>query len=232
MEITLEKIELVKDRTGVSYKEAKDALEQADGSVVDAIISIEEKIDADKENSGNFKAYSVSIADSIKELIRKGNVARIVVKKEDSVIMNLPINAGIVGALIAPWGIVAGIAAVLGFKCLVDVIKEDGEVIDVSTLAKGKMDAVTEKGIEAAETAKEKGEEYYKVAKEKGEEYYKVAKEKGKDYYEKIREKSEEAFFTAKDKANDAVDRAKEIKNGMGEEIDLSEDFDEEKDTL
>ena len=42
MEITLEKIELVKDRTGVSYKEAKDALEAADGSVVDAIINIEE----------------------------------------------------------------------------------------------------------------------------------------------------------------------------------------------
>ena len=32
MEITLEKIELVKDRTGVSYKEAKEALEVADGS--------------------------------------------------------------------------------------------------------------------------------------------------------------------------------------------------------
>ena len=46
MEITLEKIELVKDRTGVSYKEAKEALEAADGSVVDAIISIEENIDA------------------------------------------------------------------------------------------------------------------------------------------------------------------------------------------
>ena len=45
MEITLEKIELVKDRTGVSYKEAKEALEEADGSVVDAIIDIEESID-------------------------------------------------------------------------------------------------------------------------------------------------------------------------------------------
>ena len=30
MEITLEKIELVKDRTGVSYKEAKEALEKVD----------------------------------------------------------------------------------------------------------------------------------------------------------------------------------------------------------
>ena len=42
MEITLEKIELVKDRTGVTYKEAKEALEQADGNVVEAIISLEE----------------------------------------------------------------------------------------------------------------------------------------------------------------------------------------------
>ena len=45
MEITLEKIELVKDRTGVSYREAKEALEEANGSVVDAIINIEESMD-------------------------------------------------------------------------------------------------------------------------------------------------------------------------------------------
>ena len=32
MEITLEEIELVKDRTGVGYKEAKDALEKTDGT--------------------------------------------------------------------------------------------------------------------------------------------------------------------------------------------------------
>ncbi len=45
MEITLEKIELVKDRTGVNYREAKEALEEANGSVVDAIINIEESMD-------------------------------------------------------------------------------------------------------------------------------------------------------------------------------------------
>ena len=45
MEITLEKIELVKDRTGVSYREAKEALEEANGSVVDDIINIEESMD-------------------------------------------------------------------------------------------------------------------------------------------------------------------------------------------
>lgn len=50
MEITLEKIELVKDRTGVTYAEAKQALEENDGSVVDAIIDIEETVNAGKKN--------------------------------------------------------------------------------------------------------------------------------------------------------------------------------------
>ncbi len=44
MEITLEKIELVKEKTGASYKEAKAALEETNGSVVDAIIKLESVI--------------------------------------------------------------------------------------------------------------------------------------------------------------------------------------------
>ena len=52
MEITLEKIELVKDRTGVTYAEAKQALEETDGSVVDAIIAIEEIINTGEKKKG------------------------------------------------------------------------------------------------------------------------------------------------------------------------------------
>lgn len=42
-EITLEKVDLVKDRTGVSYTEAKEALEASEGNVVDALVFIENK---------------------------------------------------------------------------------------------------------------------------------------------------------------------------------------------
>ena len=57
MEITLEKIELVKDRTGSTYAEAKAALEAADGSVVDAIIALEETMNKehDKVDGGSLK---------------------------------------------------------------------------------------------------------------------------------------------------------------------------------
>lgn len=55
MEITLEKIELVKDRTKTSYAEAKEALEVNEGSVVDAIIYLEDRnTEKSPKASGDF----------------------------------------------------------------------------------------------------------------------------------------------------------------------------------
>ena len=77
MEITLEKIELVKDRTGVTYKEAKEALEAAEGNVVDAIIALEEEVN---ENGGaGIGARGENLKAKIKEIIDKGNVSRVIV---------------------------------------------------------------------------------------------------------------------------------------------------------
>ena len=93
MEITLEKIELVKDRTGVTYAEAKEALEEADGSVVDAIISIEETVNAGEKGRG-FGEKGEALFAKLKGLIKKGNVAKIQVKREDDTIVNIPVNVG------------------------------------------------------------------------------------------------------------------------------------------
>ena len=41
-----------------------------------------------------------SIMDSIKELVKKGNVARIVVRKAEKEVLNVPVTAGVVGAAI------------------------------------------------------------------------------------------------------------------------------------
>ncbi|GKT27164.1 DUF4342 domain-containing protein, partial [Aduncisulcus paluster] len=42
MSINLEKIDLLKERANVGYKEAKEALEQCDGDLVEALIWLEE----------------------------------------------------------------------------------------------------------------------------------------------------------------------------------------------
>ena len=146
MEITLEKIELVKDRTGVTYAEAKAALEEADGSVVDAIIAIEETINAGQKKRG-FGKKGEALFESIKALVSKGNVSKIQVKREGEIVLNVPVNAGIVGVVIAPLASVVAVVAAFGFKCTIEVIKDDGTIIDVSdavTDAMGRMKKDTE----------------------------------------------------------------------------------------
>jgi len=219
MEITLEKIELVKDRTGVSYKEAKEALEAADGSVVDAIINIEESID--EKSRKTFGEQGAAVIDSIKDLVKKGNVSKIVVKKKDGdAVVNIPVNVGIIGIVLAPWGMLAGAIAAFGFKCVVEIVKTDGTIIDVSERASDAMSKAVEKGSEFADAAKDKGSDVYE-------------KVKGSDIYDKV--KSSETVNKVKDAAGDAVnktsDALKSRKNKAASDFaDTFADIDEKAD--
>ncbi|WP_312650405.1 DUF4342 domain-containing protein [Aminipila sp.] len=165
MEITLEKIELVKDRTGVSYKEAKEALEAADGSVVDAIINIEESID--EKGKSKIGEGSSQIIEKIKETVKKGNVSKIIVKKDDEVMLNLPVNIGIVGTFLAPWAMIAGLIAAFGTKCVIELVKDDGAIIDISEMANDTIGDIVEKGAVIADEVKVKGVDVYNNVKNK-----------------------------------------------------------------
>lgn len=208
MEITLEKIELVKDRTGVTYAEAKAALEEADGSVVDAIIAIEETINAGEKKRG-FGKKGEALFKSLKELIKKGNVAKIQVKREGEIILNVPVNAGIVGIVIAPIASVVAVVAAFGFKCTIEVIKDDGTIIDVSDAVTDVMGTVAEKSSTMAGEMKEKGADLYHKSKEKGSDFYQKSKEKAGEAVNKIKKEQEEFDFTecfAEDENDDEIE--------------------------
>ena len=83
MEITLEQVDKVKERTGVSYAEAKNALELTNGNVLEAIILIEEKSkeenksgeSSESSNDTFNKAETISeLKVWLKDLIKKGNI--------------------------------------------------------------------------------------------------------------------------------------------------------------
>ena len=78
-----------------------------------------------------------SIMEKIKELVNKGNVSRILVRKGDKVLVDVPVNAGIaVGVVtlaVSKFLLIAGALATVGFGCTVEVIKDDGQVVDVLT---------------------------------------------------------------------------------------------------
>ena len=149
MDINLEKIELVKDRTGSTYAEAKEALEKAEGSVVDAIIDIEEKMNKnyDAVDGGSLKDSPVFA--KVKDIVDKGNVTRIIIRKGDKVIVNFPLTAGVIGAVLVPWGAIFGIVAALGAQCDIEFVDDKAEVIDIN----GKVIGAYDKAKEAAQSA-------------------------------------------------------------------------------
>lgn len=216
MEITLEKIELVKDRTGVSYKEAKEALEAADGSVVDAIIAIEETINV--KSGSKASDFADETVEKIKELVKKGNVTKISVKKDDETIVNIPLNVGLVGTLVAPWGVIAAAVAAFGFKCQIELTKDDGTVIDVSAKAEILANDVKEKGAVVVDEVVAKGTAVYEDAKEKA-----------PDYVEELKGKSVEVYNQVKDVVTEKWNEIKEKKDDIEIEVECFFDEAEEK---
>ena len=234
MEITLEKIELVKDRTGVTYAEAKKALEEADGSVVDAIIAIEETVNSgDKKRA--FGEKGEALFASLKGLVKKGNVARILVKRDGDTILNVPVNAGILGICIAPLASVVAIVAAFGFKCTIEVVKTDGTIIDVSDAVTDKVSQAAEFGSDTFETLKGKGKDFYDKAKDsdiydKAKDAAQDLKDKAGDVYDKAKET--DLYDKAKDAAQDlkekAVDIADDFKDRVAKEAEEAEEKAEE----
>lgn len=174
MDINLEKIELVKDRTGVSYNEAKEALENVDGSVVDAIVAIEEKMNEDATENNSFKDSQTF--KKMKEIVEKGNISQIVIKKSGETVIKFPVTVGVVGTVLVPWlGIIAAVTA-LGTRCDIELIDDKGVVYDVN----GKVIEICDKAkdSEAVNLAKEYIDKGVAFGKEKGEELINFGKDK------------------------------------------------------
>ena len=136
MDISIEKVDMVVDRTGVSYSKAKEALEKSQGDVVDAIIYIESSNKTFTENLGN---RGEEIFDKIKESIKKGNVTKIIIKKDGEIIMNIPITAGAIGTIISPEIALLGVSSALLSKCSFEIVKEDGEIVNVNETLENKI---------------------------------------------------------------------------------------------
>ncbi len=237
MEVTLEKIELVKDRTGVTYKEAKEALEAADGNVVDAIVSIEDKTDGET-SSQKISQKGNEIIDKIKEVVNRGNASKIVISKDGESIINLPLNAGVIGAIVAPWGIILGVAASFGFNCKIEVVKEDGSVVDITDKAGNLYEQAKTKGTEVYEQAVSKGNEVIETVKEKAPNVADAVKEAkdgamniAKDAAEKFTGKKEEADDVVADAVDEAAEAVEEAKDEAVETVeDIAEEVEEKTD--
>lgn len=125
MDEELQKIDLIIERTGVSYKEAREALQKSNGSVVDALIFIEEN----KKNwTESITVAGSEVLEKIKEIVKKGNVTKIRVKKDDKVILEVPVTAGAISAILIPQLTLVGAALAFVANCTIEIEKHDKSV--------------------------------------------------------------------------------------------------------
>lgn len=137
MDITLEKIDTVVARTNATFKEAKEALEETNGDIVEAIIFIE---DNQKSWTDDFSNKGEQMIDKLKETVRKGNVTKITVKRDGETIVNIPVTAAALGTIISAPLALLGVSSALISKCTIEIQKEGGETININNLVEKNID--------------------------------------------------------------------------------------------
>ena len=143
MDISLEKVDIIRDRTGVSYKEAREALEAANGNVVDALINIEEV--GDRRWTETISVKGNEAVDKLKGMVKSGNVNRIRVKKDDYVILDIPVTAGAISAVAIPQLTAIGTAVALLSKCTIEVESPNRQTINVTEAITNTADDIANK---------------------------------------------------------------------------------------
>ncbi len=73
-----------------------------------------------------FSVAGEDIVKRVKELIHEGNVRKIIVKNEEGkTVLEIPVTAGLVGAILAPWMAALGVLAAMATKCTILVEREE-----------------------------------------------------------------------------------------------------------
>ncbi|RJX29607.1 MAG: DUF4342 domain-containing protein [Dethiobacter sp.] len=104
MQITLEQVEILKEKAGLSYKEALELLEKTGGDLLKALASL------DEDGKDSF------VSDDNKEKIwrkvmKKGKEMKIKVNRPGGTIFRVPLVLGVIGAVafprVASWSMLA-----------------------------------------------------------------------------------------------------------------------------
>ena len=86
-------------------------------------------------DENEIKQEAGKVIDKLKALIKEGNVTRVRLKRNGETLISLPVNVGVVGALIgihaAPFAVIGAALVAYGLNCQIEVEKKDGSVEQV-----------------------------------------------------------------------------------------------------
>ena len=122
-ELNLDKVDILRERAGLSYRDAVEYLERAKGDVVKALVFVEE----DKHNHTEMMAEKGQEAlEKVKEVVRKGNEMKIRIDRQGESLIEVPVTIGLIGTAIAPYLALAGAAVALATGCSISVRDSEG----------------------------------------------------------------------------------------------------------
>jgi hypothetical protein len=92
----------------------------------------EETAEEEPLTDDDLKKFADDMVSKIKEIVEEGNVNRIRIRKDDTIILNIPLSVGLIGTVLglaaAPWAVILGAISTVGFKCTVEIEKKDGTI--------------------------------------------------------------------------------------------------------
>ena len=79
-----------------------------------------------KVTAEEFSVSSDELVKRVKDLLHEGNVTRIIVRDaQDNVLLEVPVTAGLIGAILAPWLAALGAIAALVTECTISVERRE-----------------------------------------------------------------------------------------------------------
>ena len=129
-EVVTKAAEAAEDAVDKAVEAAEETVEKAAGA--------EEETGAEADTAAEdvpeeIKGKVDEIVDKLKALVKEGNVTFIRIRKDDTVVLNLPMTVGIIGTVLglaaAPWVVIIATITTVGLKCTVEVEKKDGSIV-------------------------------------------------------------------------------------------------------
>lgn len=135
MSVTLEKIEMLRERANITYAEAKEVLTKTNGDVLEALLLLENE---SKVKAGRTEFFdcctknSKGVLGTVKKIINKGNNTKFVISKEGKVITDMPVTLlAIITAAVPPITVV-GVLAAMVTSHKISFVKSDGQGMKIN----------------------------------------------------------------------------------------------------
>ena len=168
-EITIEKIDAVIQRVpSATYAEAKQALIDHNGDVIESIIALESNKTTIESNLSKktkqakkavedmFSKDSEDFKEMKEQLLKRSSVIRVIIDRNNKVIMNIPLTVGVVGVALLPIYTLVGLSAAVIGKCRIKIQNEDdGSIVDLGELNEEKLNMLKQMLVNTAKEVKD-----------------------------------------------------------------------------